>query len=154
MCLLSWSSMNKILPSMQPNIFLWCLERISYFLKRKNHNSTYGPIIFVHFDLPHTNASLRMMFSRNRCWSTLWRTTLSMHDHTMTWKFCKSSDINFGRILRSHSLSLPILPCPLKCIMACCLTLVKSDYKVDHQRREGPIWRALVGDGTHAAQGW
>lgn len=42
---------------------------------------------FVHFNLPHTNAYLRMMFFNGRCPSTLWRMAFFMHDHKTIWKF-------------------------------------------------------------------
>ena len=93
MCLLGWSSTNKILASLQLNNILWCPKRTSLSLRKKDMFILMNPFIFVHFYLPLTNASLQMTSSRNRRRSTLWRTASFMHDHITTWKFCKCSDV-------------------------------------------------------------
>ena len=107
---------KKILPSLQPNNFFVVPKEDFFSLRWKDMSLIMDPFRFMHFNLPHTNDSLRMTFSRNRPWSTLWRMVSSMHVHTMKSKLCKSSDINsrnYGWTFRFHNLSIQKLPCPL-----------------------------------------
>ena len=43
-----------------------------------------NPFVFMHFDMPHTNANLQMMFHANRGRSTLRRMAFFMHHALIT----------------------------------------------------------------------
>ena len=47
---------KQILPSLQPNIFLWCWKRKFSSLRRKDMSLLMNPFVFVHLDMLHTNA--------------------------------------------------------------------------------------------------
>ena len=96
MCLLGWSLTNKILPKLQPNKYLWCLIFFlffNFFWRMRYMSPLMNMFVSLHFELSYTNASLQTMCCGNRHWITLWRTTSSMHDHTSTLNFYKSSKI-------------------------------------------------------------
>ena len=83
MLAIAWSSRNKLLWTLEPNIFFVEPEDDFFLFKEERYTFTNESLrIRVHFHVPHTNANLWMMFFGNRLWSTLWRMASSMHDHT------------------------------------------------------------------------
>ena len=103
-----------------------CLKRNSLSQGRKIRYYEWARLYLCTLICPTQMLVYEWCFFGNRCRRTLWRTTSYRHDHTTTWNFFRSGDMNgrnLGRTLKPQSLSLPRLPCPLKHIMASYLTL-------------------------------
>ena len=79
---------------------IFVVPKEEFFLfKEENYFITNEPIHICAFQsTPHKHYftfSFSFFVGGNKQWRILWRMASSMHDHAMTWKLCRSNDMNY-----------------------------------------------------------